>query len=289
MNPIKYSQNYLKSNSLVRKLVEKAHINDKDYVIEIGAGKGRITDVLAHYAWKVTAIEYDVKLYEKLVNEHSRDNVEYVHADFLNYALPKYGSYKIFSNIPFQITADIIRKLTEAENPPEEIFLIVQKEAAKKYCGIPFQKYEGLRAAILKAQYEMHILHRFQKTDFTPVPNVEIVLLHCKKKNQNMTLKEYSEYKDFVSFFYQIHKGETAGERLSLIFSNKQITRLAKEHHFDAQKSYTMITASQWNALYRYAYPLLCMEQRERIKGSYRRLLKQQNKLRKQHRTHSRY
>ena len=46
--------------------------------------------------------------------------------------MPSKQRYKVFSNIPFQITADIIKKITEDNNSAEEIFLIVQKEAAKK-------------------------------------------------------------------------------------------------------------------------------------------------------------
>ena len=85
MVPIKYSQNYLKSNSLIRKLVEQTRISKQDYVIEIGAGNGKITDVLARYAKKVTAIEYDAALYEQLIRGHLWNNVKYIHADFLNY------------------------------------------------------------------------------------------------------------------------------------------------------------------------------------------------------------
>ena len=87
----------------------------------------------------------------------------YVHNDFLKYDLPKNGA------------SEIIRKLTEAKNPPTDIFLVMQKEAAKKYCGRPFQKYEGLRASILKPQYEMQILHKFAPTDFTPIPDAGAV------------------------------------------------------------------------------------------------------------------
>lgn len=80
--------------------------------------------------------------------------------------MPLNRRYKIFSNIPFQITADIIRKLTDDVNPPSDINIIIQREAAKKNCGIPLQKYEGFRAAIIKAQYKVEITHSFKRSDF---------------------------------------------------------------------------------------------------------------------------
>lgn len=285
MAHIEYSQNFLISNALVCKLIEKAQIRSEDYVIEVGPGKGKITDILAQYAGRVTAIEYDIKLYEQLLKEHNWNNVEYIHADFLKYNLPSNDVYKIFSNIPFQITADIIRKLTETINSPKEIFLIMQKEAAKKYCGMPFQKYEGLRAAILKPQYEIKQIHSFEKTDFKPIPNVEIVMLHFRKKNMDMTFKEYQNYKNFVSFFYSNTKGYTAKERLSLVFSNKQINRLAKDNHFNVEQSYTMINGLQWEEIFKYSLLGLTLERKKLIEGSYERLLKQQSKLKKQNRT----
>ena len=182
MSNIEYSQNFLNSKELVRELIEKANIQKNDYIIEIGPGKGIITDVLSEYAKKTTAIEFDKKLYDQLVKENRKDNVEYVYSDFLKYKLPTREDYKVFSNIPFQITADIIRKLTERWSSPKEIFLIVQKEAAKKYCGIPQQKYEGLRASILKSRYKIKIMYEFKKSDFSPRPHVDTVLLYMKKK-----------------------------------------------------------------------------------------------------------
>lgn len=125
MTDIKYSQNYMKNRDVIRYLVERAGIGKSDYVIEIGPGKGMITDVLSEYAGKVTAVEYDKKLFEQLKVGCHRENVEYIHENFLRYSLPERGSYKVFSNIPFQITADILHKLAECPNLPTEIFLVV--------------------------------------------------------------------------------------------------------------------------------------------------------------------
>lgn len=155
MKNLGYSQNFLVNKKLVERLISKSNIDVTDYVIEIGPGKGIITDVLSQHAGEVVAVEYDQELYNNLVRYHSHDNVTYIFGDFLKYKLPLNRRYKIFSNIPFQITADIIRKLTDDVNPPSDINIIIQREAAKKNCGIPLQKYEGFRAAIIKAQYKV--------------------------------------------------------------------------------------------------------------------------------------
>ena len=160
----------------------------------------------------------------------------------------------------------------------------MQKEAAKKYCGRPFQKYEGLRASILKPQYEMQILHKFAPTDFTPIPDAEILLVHFKKKQMDLSPVEYREYKDFVSYFYTAPRGSSAKERLSAVFSPKQIYLLARELHFDAHLPYTMISAVQWERLYRYSQTWTDAVRNKQIRGSYQRHQNRQRGLQKQHR-----
>lgn len=103
MKNLGYSQNFLVNKKLVERLISKSNIDVTDYVIEIGPGKGIITDVLSQHAGEVVAVEYDQELYNNLVRYHSHDNVTYIFGDFLKYKLPLNRRYKIFSNIPFQI------------------------------------------------------------------------------------------------------------------------------------------------------------------------------------------
>jgi len=133
MKNLGYSQNFLVNKKLVERLISKSNIDVTDYVIEIGPGKGIITDVLSQHAGEVVAVEYDQELYNNLVRYHSHDNVTYIFGDFLKYKLPLNRRYKIFSNIPFQITADIIRKLTDDVNPPSDINIITINEQISNF------------------------------------------------------------------------------------------------------------------------------------------------------------
>lgn len=260
-------------------------IDVTDYVIEIGPGKGIITDVLSQHAGEVVAVEYDQELYNNLVRYHSHDNVTYIFGDFLKYKLPLNRRYKIFSNIPFQITADIIRKLTDDVNPPSDINIIIQREAAKKNCGIPLQKYEGFRAAIIKAQYKVEITHSFKRSDFFPSPNVDTVMLHMQLWDDRLSGDDLQNYKDLVAFFYTNIKGETAKERLSILFSNEQIKRLGKANRISLSNSYTLITAEQWMNIYYYSKIGLTDEKKKKFQDAYKKLQKMNKKLKKQNRT----
>jgi len=107
---LKYSQNFLKSKNLVVKILELSSIGPQDLVLEIGPGKGIITEELARRAREVVAIEKDKGLF-LFLKEKFKNNpkIKILNIDFLKFQLPKFP-YKIFSNIPFFITGEIIKK-----------------------------------------------------------------------------------------------------------------------------------------------------------------------------------
>jgi len=180
--PLAISQNFLTSRRLIAHLVTLSQLDSLDHVLEIGAGKGHITKVLAATCRKVTAVELDNNLYHKLTAKFSgTENLHLLHMDFLKMKLPVKGSYKVFANIPFSITSGILQKLTAAPNPPEDSFLIMEYGAAKRFMGSP---RENTVSQSLKSLYHLHILYRFKRQDFHPMPSVDIVLLHVHKKEK---------------------------------------------------------------------------------------------------------
>ena len=139
-------QNFLTSRHLVRELVRHSSIGPSDIVVEIGPGRGIITAELARRAKAVVAIEKDAALVtllrERFLNSA---NVTIVQGDILqvwddNESLSAIGSlhtgsttYKIFANIPYNITARIVRKILYGRCSPAEAYLIVQKDEVDAY------------------------------------------------------------------------------------------------------------------------------------------------------------
>jgi len=124
--PVWASQNYLTSKRIINTLITKTNIKLDDYIIEIGPGKGHITGALLDYCGKLSAIEIDKQLYDRLLPKFkANDRLKLFNIDFLKWNLPSNGKYKVFSNIPFSHTTAIMRKLTDWHNPPTEAWLIV--------------------------------------------------------------------------------------------------------------------------------------------------------------------
>lgn len=177
--PYSISQNFLTSRRTIDRLLQKTSITESDTVLEIGAGKGHITKALSDICGRVVTYEIDTQLAEKLAPQLP-ENVRLIKGDFLRGALPN-SKYKVFANIPFSRTTEIVKKLTGAANPPEAMWLIMEKGAAKRFCGQPGETQSSL---MLKPYFDTKIIYHFRREDFHPAPRVDIVLMEFIKKPQ---------------------------------------------------------------------------------------------------------
>jgi 23S rRNA (adenine-N6)-dimethyltransferase len=246
---ISLAQNFLRNPKLVRRLVAMSMIGPSDTVYEIGPGNGIITAALARVAGHVIAIEKDPELVLHL-RERFRllDNVEIEEKDFLTYSFrTRHREYKIFANIPYNSTAQILRKITYERPKVSEGYLILQKEAAKKFSGFP---RETLFSILAKPFFEFHIMSQLRRTDFCPVPHVDSVFLSIKRRTQPLIkTEEVASYRDFVRYGFGSWK-----PNLKLAFKNvftyKQWKRLARELDFPLNATPTELSFEQWLGLY---------------------------------------
>ena len=176
------SQHFLRNPRLALILIGHSNLKRRDVVVEIGAGSGVITSALSKRATKVIAIEADKETARKLRDNLARqncDNVEVLEADFMEYELPN-TPYKIFANPPFHLSSAILHKLLEAPNPPEAIYLILQKQFALKLLNNG-RHYTSQLGLALTRKYQTKIRLPLKPTDFTPPPAVPTVLFEAKR------------------------------------------------------------------------------------------------------------
>jgi len=250
--PLRYSQNFVKSPALIDFLIEKVNINKEDLVYDIGAGKGIITKSLIQHAKKIIAIEKDRLLADdlkKLLNTYP--NLQVLNQDFLKSNLPNEGDYKVFSNIPFSISSEIIKKLCFDKNPPSYTYLFLQKEVALKIQGHPFGK-ETQTSLLLKPFFEIKSIYKFSREDFTPMPSVEIFLVEFKKIKSKIELQYKELYRKFIVYALNQWKPNL---KLSLkkLFSHIQLKIISNDLKFDLEAKPTDLSFDQWlNIFYKY-------------------------------------
>lgn len=129
-------QNFLADHNALVKIVRDSEVGPADRVLEIGAGLGSLTRLLADSAQAVTAIEIDANLFPALeAVVQPFDNVRLVQGDILEIppeTLFDRDGYLVIANIPYYITSAVIRHLLEAKVRPAKLVLTMQKEVAER-------------------------------------------------------------------------------------------------------------------------------------------------------------
>lgn len=203
-----HSQHFLRNPRLIAELIGHSNIRRGDLVIDIGAGSGAITAVLARRCRQVLAYENEPGILNKLQqNMRRHKNVKVIAQDFLLAKLPD-EPYKVFANIPFHLSADIVRKLTNNDetHTPQAIYLIVQKQFAQKIVPSDWH-FTSKLGTQLAPWWQTRIRRPLRRTDFTPPPAVDTVLLELKPRPEPLlpTL-ERDEYQSFVAKCYASQK-----------------------------------------------------------------------------------
>src|SRR5574344_116988 len=282
---IAYSQNFLKDKGLVAKLISQSTITKDDTVFDIGAGQGVITDELIKASGKVIAFEIDSNLFGKL--EHRLEGNKSLGVrlcNFLDYPLPN-SPYKVFSNIPFNITSAVIKRLTEAQNPPADTYLILQKEAALKFLGKPHDSKSSQLATLLKPWCDMTLVHNFDKNDFFPKPMVDIVLMRIEKGSNPLISADYKQlFEDFIVYTYNQFQPNVI-EGLSKVLGRETMLRLAKQIGFNVNSKPSELEFKDWQSIFDYFVKTTDQDHKSIVKGAFDRLQQQQQNLHKINRT----
>lgn len=278
---IVYSQNFLRSPHLVERLLDRAGIAADDLVIEIGPGRGVITESLAARCRQVLAVEKDPLLVEELRLRFAlAGNVALFAFDFLHFPLPL-TTYKVFANIPFNITAAIVGKLTSGSSPPVDAYLGMQREAAERYLGQP---RETLTAVLLKPWFEPVIVHHFRASDFVPRPGVEVVLLRLRRRETPLvTAEESAFFGDLVTYVYTAWQ-PTVREALTRLAPRRTVTDIERAAEVRLDQPPREVPFSAWLRLTA-AARARGGEQIAVVRGARERLERQQASLEKVHRT----
>lgn len=265
-------------------LINLANIKQADIIVEIGPGKGIITRQLARVCSQVIAVEYDTDLYNNLVQDfRSINNVAIHHGDFLAFDLSS-RKFKIFASIPFNITSAIVAHITNSIHQPTDAYLIMQKEAAKKYLGLPYST-ESLKSLLIKPRFELSIIHNFRSTDFSPAPSVRVVFVHLHKRPAPLLMdNDYRRYKDFLCYVFS-QRGKTIGERTRSIFTKTQLRRLGDQLRFSTAAGLIDLSFDQWLSIFSCYSERVSPEKQKLVKGAYIKLKRQQDRLEKIHRS----
>ncbi len=179
----RYSQNFLINGRIADFIVEHANLTPQDIVLEIGPGRGILTERLLKKS-RVVAVEIDPELYDALnlifSDEIKSGKLQIILGDALEIDFPAFT--KVIANIPYHISSPLIFKILEYEF--EEGIIMVQKEFAERLVARKGSKKYGRLSVMMYYHGSAEILKVVKRGNFRPVPKVDSAVVRIKKENR---------------------------------------------------------------------------------------------------------
>ncbi len=198
--PRKWGQHFLRFKTLSEKIVSFGELKEDDTVLEIGPGRGILTEEIYKRTKNIIAVEVDKNLYEEIKIKYP--DIKIVNADILKIDIFEYinGDFKIISNLPYKISSPFVLNLIEKwKDRVLKSVVLLQKELAERLvfkCGS--KKYSPL-GIYLRIFFEPKILFHLSPGNFNPPPKVDSsVVLIDKRKTPLIPIENPREIKNFL-------------------------------------------------------------------------------------------
>lgn len=240
-------QNFLKSQSVLRKIVETGEIKKGEVVLEIGPGKGALTEKLLEAGARVVAVEKDDNLFaylqEKFKIHTNTGALILVHGDILEFNSSAYGlapsAYKLIANIPYNITGAILKKFLAGTNQPSEMVLLVQKEVAGRI--IATNQKESLLSMSVKVYGKPKMVIKVPARYFSPAPKVDSAVISIK----NISKRFFTDNQIAENRFWEVLHAGFAHKRKKLSGNLKKLNNFHLPENLKNKRAEEM-TLADW-------------------------------------------
>lgn len=241
-------QHLLHNKRVARDMVESAQITSRDLVLEIGAGKGAITLLLAEKAGKVLAVENDPIFCEILHKKAARySNITIIQKDVMKTNLPR-QPFCVVSNIPYAITTPILEKLLgHPGNALQRALLMVEEGAAKRFTADPITNPKILT---WRMWFHMAIVQKVSRRNFSPPPNVDSALLSIRRKCHPSVPPHQQPIFTALANYGLKHPDWSMDAALRGIFTRPQLKRLVKHIGVDQHSPIGSLDEDQWGIVF---------------------------------------
>ena len=250
----KFGQHFLSDQTILTGIVDALGPTAKDTVVEIGPGRGSLTDLRVEHAGKVIAVEIDRALAQKLRERYAdRSTVEIVEGDYLEIDLRSRAgeNYLLIGNVPYYITTPILFKALEPPMPRRSVFL-VQREVAERMAAAAGDEAYGALTVNVGAVADVELVMAVPAIAFRPPPKVESAVVRLTPRATPLVpLQLLAPFRSFVqAAFAQRRKQMQRVLRSLRGLSVEEVTRLLQRAGIDAAARPEVVSPVQYAELF---------------------------------------
>lgn len=250
----RFGQHFLTDKTILTGIVDALAPTSSDTVVEIGPGRGSLTDILAERAGRLVAVEIDRALAAQLSERYAgRQNVEIVEGDFLDID-PRVlagQDYLLIGNVPYYITTPIVFKALESPIPRRSVFL-VQREVAERMAAKEGDESYGALSVNVAMVATVEQVLSVPAGAFRPPPKVESVVVRLTPKPEPLVpLSELRGLRTFVqAAFGQRRKQMQRVLRAVRSLSPEQALDVLGSVGIDPKERPENVSPREWAELY---------------------------------------
>ena len=244
-------QHWLTDKASLEAMCEAASLGPEDTVLEIGPGLGTLTKLLVQRAGEVVAVEFDRKLADELPARVPAGNLEVLSEDILGFDFTQLPpGYKVVANIPYYLTSNLIRVLSESANPPATAVLLVQMEVAQRVAATPGQM--SILSVTAQYYWSVSVGREVPAEFFTPPPKVDSRVLILQNRAQPLfpSTDEKTYFRLVKAGFSQKRKTLVNSMSGGLQLSREQATVLLKKAGIPPAARAQTLSLEDWHRLY---------------------------------------
>jgi 16S rRNA (adenine1518-N6/adenine1519-N6)-dimethyltransferase len=176
-------QNFLRDESVVERIIDALDLQKKETVIEIGPGRGALTETLLARAGKVIAIEFDRDMVAVLKDRF--DTLQIVEGDVLGVDFRDLAGaepLKVVGNLPYNISTPILQRLMDSRELFSVLVLMFQREVVDRITAAAGNSDRGYLTVLTEAAFEVERLFDVPPTAFQPTPKVWSSVVRLRPK-----------------------------------------------------------------------------------------------------------
>lgn len=254
-----FGQNFLVDENYINKIISALNPQTHETVIEIGAGRGALTEKLIELGANVLAIEFEREMIAVLKEKFSNsDNFNLIESDALKTDFTEITKSKdqkpktkLVANLPYNISTAILQKLIEQRELFSEMVLMFQREVVERITAKEGTSERGFLSVLAQTYLETERLFDVPPNAFRPIPKVWSSVIRLKPKT--VTIENETLFREIISAGFA-QRRKTILNNLKLKFADAE--SVLHQAEIDTKRRAETLTLEEWQRIYSFLFSL---------------------------------